>query len=717
MKGKSPSSVVFWLIGAPLFFLSTAYVVAITDLGTQPNGAGIQAVGINNHGQKPSFISNTILVKPTPQARANLKVTGEDVNPAATGLPSLDVICRDHGVRAFRSITTSGPHRDPGAAIHSWYKLTLPGSEQRLDLIEPTNDEALNLAYSGAEPLGRLMARLKQEPSVESVALDYVMQAMFIPNDPYYSTPYPTSKYGNIAQWAPQFIGAAEAWDATRGDPSIIIAIVDTGIDANHPDLAGKVVLTKNYVKGERASDSFGHGTHVAGIAAANIDNGTGIAGICGRCSLMSVKVLGADGSGLTSDVASGIAYATDFGARVINLSLGSSSRTTVIRDALDYALNNNALPVVAMGNASSDFVGDLGYWYSALSVGALDQQGSKASFSNFGLQTDVTAPGVAVLSTMPTYSVTLNTQYPYKTNYDALSGTSMAAPVVSGLAGLLLSVNPALTAAQVKGIIESTAGDGASFDLTSGFGAVQAATAVTLAGQPESTPPRLTSLSPAFGQVLTRDVTVSTTPTDDVALHHVDFISAGARYFLPATSVGYKGGKGKNSGIAPWKSLFSSTTTWNGVFDLTAIAFDGSGNGSTPSAGNYDVENAYTTKAFTTHVCDPARTGCPKDVWDAAFSLSYPAIARLKVEWFNSNFSSNYAGDVAGLVSSGRQIFSVGAFPRYWTGTFFEYDFGRPVFCGGCNTNQIGGGLGHIYLCINKDCPITRERPKRMSP
>src|SRR5207247_7734002 len=133
-----------------------------------------------------------------------------------------------------------------------------------------------------------------------------------------------------------------------------------------------------------------------------------------------------------------------------------------------------------------------------------------------------------------------------------------------------------------------------------------------------------------------------------------VDFISAGARYFLPATSVGYKGGKGKNSGIAPWKSLFSSTTTWNGVFDLTAIAFDGSGNGSTPSAGNYDVENAYTTKAFTTHVCDPARTGCPKDVWDAAFSLSFPAIARLKVEWFNSNFSSNYAGAVAGLVRVG---------------------------------------------------------------
>jgi len=424
----------------------------------------------------------------------------------------------------------------------------------------------------------------------------------------------------------------------------------------------------------------------------------------------MSVKVLGADGSGLTSDVASGIAYATDHGARVINLSLGSSSRTTMIRDALDYALNNNVLPVVAMGNANSDYVGDLGYWYSALSVGAVDQQGAKAYFSNFGLQTDVTAPGVAVLSTMPTYPVTLNTQYGYKTYYDALSGTSMASPVVAGLAGLLFSRNPDLTAVQVKGMIESSAGDGASFDLTSGFGPVHAAAAVALAGQAESTPPALSSLSPAFGSVLVRNVTFSTAVSDNVAVHHVDFISSGARHFLPATSVGYKSGKGKNSAlvIPPWSSLFSSTTRWNGLFDLTAIALDRSGNGSIPSAGNFDIENAYVTNVFTTHLCDPSRTGCTRDAWDATFTLTYPAIAKQRLEWFNSSFSSSYAGAVSGRVSDGRHIFSSGVFPRYWTGNIFEYDFGRPVFCGGCSANQIGGALGDIYLCFDKDCPIT---------
>jgi thermitase len=666
---------------------------------------------LGSEGRDTAIFSNTILVKLTPQARAKLKTAGANVNPSATGLATLDVICRDFGVTTFRSIMASSAHRDPTAAINSWYKITLPSVEKRITLVEQTNDDALNLVYSGAEPLGRLMARLKQDSSVEAVAPDYVVQALFTPNDPYYSTPYSTAKYGNIAQWAPQFIAAGQAWDSTLGDPSITIAVVDTGIDANHPDLTGKVVLAKNFVKGERVADSFGHGTHVAGIAAAQTNNGTGVAGICGGCSLMSLKVLGADGSGSTSNVASGITYATDFGARVINLSLGSPARSTIIRDALDYALKNNVLPVVAMGNSNTDKVGDLAYWYSALSVGAVDQKGAKASFSNFGLQTDVTAPGVAVLSTMPTYPVTLTTQYGYKMNYDALSGTSMATPVVAGLAGMILSSKPSLTATQVKGMIESSAGDGASFNLTSGFGPVHAPVGITLALQGDNTAPTLSSLLPIFGSVLVRNVTFSTVVADNMAVHHVDFVNSGSRYFLPATSHGYPGGTGKNGknispAVGPWSSLFSSTTHWNGLVDLTVTVFDQSGN-STSSAGNFDIENTYVTKVFTTHVCDPSRPDCPRVAWDASFALTYPAIAKQRIEWSNSTFSSNYAGSVSGRVSDGSNIISAGVFPRYWTGNVFEYDFGAPVFCAG-STNDIGASLGDIYLCLNKDCPIT---------
>src|SRR5262249_55911525 len=152
------------------------------------------------------------------------------------------------------------------------------------------------------------------------------------------------------------------------------------------------------------------------------------------------------------------------------------------------------------------------------------------------------------------------------------------------------------------------------------------------LAGQAESVPPVLNFVSPAFGSVLVRNVTFSTTVSDNVAAHHVDFISSGARYFLPATSVGYPGGKGKNGtpAIPPWTSIFSSTTRWNGGFDLAAIAFDQSGNGSLPSSGNFDTENTYVTNVFTTHLCDPGTNGCPRYAWAATFSLTYPAIAMM---------------------------------------------------------------------------------------
>src|SRR4030095_13480380 len=349
MRVRSLRTGLFLVIAVSLFLLSSGDALTTTDVSTLSSGSASQDVDRNKGAQKKRFVANSLLVKLTPQARANLKIKDGDVDPPATGLPSLDDILRKHGVKTFHAITNGNAHRDPTAAVHSWHKLALAGTEKRLDLMETTNDDVLNVTYSGAEPLARLMASLKQEDSVESLTLDYVMETMFVPNDPYYSTPYPTSKFGNIAQWAPQFIGADQAWNTTLGDPSITIAIVDTGVDANHPDLAGKVRLTKNFVKGEKALDLFGHGTHVAGIAAANTNNGIGIAGICGQCSLMSVNVLGANGSGLTSDVAAGIVYSTDFGARVINMSLGSSSRTTLIRDALDYALSNNALPVVAM--------------------------------------------------------------------------------------------------------------------------------------------------------------------------------------------------------------------------------------------------------------------------------------------------------------------------------------------------------------------------------
>src|SRR6184192_1956997 len=268
-----------------------------------------------------------------------------------------------------------------------------------------------------------LLGHLRQRSDVEFAEFDSEVQAFLQPDDPYFSTSLASSHYGTISQWGPQAVSAPSAWDLTLGDPNVVIAIVDTGVDSSHPDLASKIVGQYSYV-GNNAKDGFGHGTHCAGIAAAATNNDVGVAGMCPNCGILCVKVLDDQGSGYMSDVASGIAYAASHGARVISLSLGGSGRSETLHSALDYAVANNALPVCAMGNSgSSSNTPEPGYWHDCLSVIATDQNGVKASFSNSGVKADVAAPGVAILSTMPTYAVTLS-GYGYKQNYDALSGT-----------------------------------------------------------------------------------------------------------------------------------------------------------------------------------------------------------------------------------------------------------------------------------------------------
>ena len=234
-------------------------------------------------------------------------------------------------------------------------------------------------------------------------------------------------------------------------------------------------------------------------------NNGTGVAGACPECMILSVKVLDDNGSGSTSNVASGIVYAADAGASVISLSLGGSGQTETMHSAIDYAFSHDVLPVCAMGNSNNaSATPEPAYWFNCLSVIATDQSGKKASFSNYGVKADVAAPGVAILSTMPTYPVTLTTNYGYGENYDALSGTSMATPLVAGIAGLVRSQNPGLDAARVKGILMAAAGDGQTFDNNLGFGLVNAAKALAAATPPvENTPPTTNMVSPASGATL----------------------------------------------------------------------------------------------------------------------------------------------------------------------------------------------------------------------
>jgi thermitase len=465
----------------------------------------------------------------------------------------------------------------------------------------------------------------RRSPAVAFADVDSLLQTQFTPNDTYYANPYPTSRYGDIAQWAPQFVSAPAAWDITQGDPAIIIAVVDTGVDTTHPDLQGKIVGGTSFAGGS-VKDGHGHGTHVAGIAAAVTNNSTGIAGICPRCSIMPVRALDAGGSGFLSDVASGIVYAADHGARVINLSLGGPSTSQTLRVAIDYAFAHNALPVAAMGNGYAPDALEPAYWYHALSVGAVDQSGAKANFSNYGPKTDVVAPGVAILSTLPTYQVTLNQTY--KQGYDALSGTSMATPVVSGIAGLVLSRNPALTAGQVKGIMEATAGDGKSFNTNTGFGLVNAAKAVAAAAQTDTTPPSVNLVSPAAGATVSKVFNLQASPTDNTGVHHMDFVINGTQAGSPGTA----GGGGGKAGSTAWSTQWESTRYWNGAQTATAIAVDKAGNSASQDMP-FNILNNYTTQTYTAHLCNPPTSGCPYYFLNPV-TVQYTAATHIQVSW-----------------------------------------------------------------------------------
>ncbi|MEQ1934112.1 MAG: S8 family peptidase [Fimbriimonadaceae bacterium] len=262
---------------------------------------------------------------------------------------------------------------------------------------------------------------------------NFVYRASLIPNDPLFG-----QLYGMNIVKAPQ------AWDLNFGDPAIKIAILDTGVDLTHPDLQGKLVPGYDFVNDDAdPMDDAGHGTHCAGTAAANGNNSIGVIGLAPRCSIMPVKVLGPAG-GSADGVTSGIKFAADNGASVISMSLGGGGASQTMQDALVYALGKGALPIAAAGNHGTTQLIYPGGFDECIAVAATDQNDQKAGFSAFGDWVEVAAPGVGILSTY------------LGGGYEFSDGTSMACPLVAGLAGLIKSVDPTMTPAQLRAQIQN---------------------------------------------------------------------------------------------------------------------------------------------------------------------------------------------------------------------------------------------------------------------
>jgi thermitase len=350
------------------------------------------------------------------------------------------------------------------------------------------------------------------------------------PNDP-----------GYPAEWGVVKTRVNQAWSATRGSSRVVIAVVDTGVTAT-ADLAGRVLPGHDFVNGDDdARDDNGHGTMAAEVIAATGNNRTGIAGICGACRILPVKVLGADGSGSYSNIAEGIRYAADRGATVINLSLGGSDDSQLLRDAVAYAAGKGSLVIGAAGNDGSSAPHYPAAIPSVLAVGGVTSTDTRYSWSNYGSWVDVTAPGCNPSQALNGVVM----QY---------CGTSSATPFTAGVAGLLAATDPAPSAGTIRAaLIASRVPRSGRID------ALTALNALPYAG--DTTAPSLAFT--ATPKTVRGVVTVSAAAADQHGVARVQLYAAGR---LVATDT-----------TAPYS--LSWRATGSGLVPLQLRAYDRAGN------------------------------------------------------------------------------------------------------------------------------------------
>jgi thermitase len=328
---------------------------------------------------------------------------------------------------------------------------------------EPVGGGVYRVRLAPGGNVEAVAAHLARRPEVVVAQPNYTRQVLLTPNDPAVGE-----------QWALHRIQLFDAWNYTTGG-DIIIAVIDTGVSSDHPDLAGKVLPGYNAIlDNNHAEDDHGHGTAIAGLIAAQTNNGQGVAGACWGCTILPVKVLDSYGMGEDAHLARGIRWATDQGARVINLSMGGVEDSTILREAVGYAYEQGVLVVAASGNdhLEGNFRNYPAAFPEVVAVGATDTMDTITDFSTTGDYVDLTAPGVELLTTIP-YG-----------DYGRPGGTSFSSPFVAGVAGLIMTLRTDLSHADVACVLAASADDQGApgKDNQYGWGRLNAARAVEMA-------------------------------------------------------------------------------------------------------------------------------------------------------------------------------------------------------------------------------------------
>lgn len=423
-----------------------------------------------------------------------------------------------------------------------------------------------------------VLARLKNNPHVKSAEQDRLVPSTLAVNDPYIGSAWHVGK-----------IGANAAWDLAQGS-GVTIAILDSGIDAAHPDLAPNLTGGYNvYDANTNLTDVCGHGTSVAGAAAAVNNNAIGVAGIAGRARIMPVRVAykkATDGGcyAAYSTVASGLIYAADNGARVANVSYGGVTGSSSVTSAANYMKSKGGLVFVSSGNTGTD----QGYAPNSamIVVGATTSSDTRASWSSYGSFVTLTAPGSGIWTTR------------MGNGYAAVNGTSYASPVAAGVAALMMAAAPTLTNSRIESLLASTAVDlgTAGRDNYFGYGRINAAAAVqaALAAAPavDGSAPSVAIHAPLGSSTVSGLVAVDAGASDNVGVTRVDLQVNGTTVASDTS--------------APYGFSWNSAGVPNGMANLVAVAYDAAGNAGRSASVAVNVANAATVPSSSTDSIAP---------------------------------------------------------------------------------------------------------------
>jgi subtilisin family serine protease len=403
----------------------------------------------------------------------------------------------------------------------------------------------------------KIAAALAKHPWVEFAEVDMAVEPIGVPDDP---------RYGS--QWFLPKIQAPEAWDYATG-AGVVVAVLDTGVDGNHPDLAGKMVPGWNAYDGNsNSADVHGHGTWVAGVVAAETNNGIGVAGVAADALIMPVRISQPDGFAYWSTVASGLSWAADHGAQVANISYNNVSGSSSVQSAARYLRRKGGLTVVAAGNSGGQV--NISESPDLITAAATTSNDARAGYSSYGEYVDVAAPGSGILTTSR------------GGGYSSVSGTSFASPCTAGVIALVMGANPRLSPSEVETILFETTEDKGNlgWDMYYGHGRVDALAAVQLAQQTsasDTVAPSVTIVSPRSGTV-SQLVSVDVQATDNVGVTHVE-LYVNSSFFA-------------TDGSPPFRFTWDSTQYPEGAADLHARAHDAAGNYSDSRIETVTVDN-----------------------------------------------------------------------------------------------------------------------------